>query len=193
MIQLTERLDELEESVKLSEGLKDTGYNVWYTDYVGDIVNWLVNKPICYRIIYYAPADIWAICNALNSFHAEMIQVLDDCGIIDIEADGYEDYDDAFSDEDNVESLMFTPAGEEDELTGRFSADFGYHVELISGTLAFEKPEDIYYGACNELLDKLVQRGAVKNPELHESVSAVTESLKELYYGCYYTDYEERY
>ena len=39
------------------------------TDYAGDIINFMVNKPKIYRITYYPRLDVYAICDGYNNSH----------------------------------------------------------------------------------------------------------------------------
>lgn len=185
--------DELEESVKLSEGLKNLYDNIWYTNYVGDICNWLVNKPKFYRVVYCTSSDIWCICDALYNTHSDMVAVLDEAGLISIDADGYDDYSDArFS--DSYIAFEFAPSGGEHELTGYYSRKYAQWLQLESGILATERP-DLDSPAYRDMFNKLSYMGAVVGREsVTESATDtgfnnLCEGLKEVTGGIWYSDY----
>lgn len=52
----------------IKERLEQTKYG-FVTDYVGDIINFLINKPKIYRISYYPQKDIYAICDGYDTIH----------------------------------------------------------------------------------------------------------------------------
>lgn len=47
---------------------------MFITEYAGDIVNLLVNKPKAYRFLYDAQADLYMICDAWDYIHIEMVE-----------------------------------------------------------------------------------------------------------------------
>lgn len=58
--------------------------DVFATDSVGDIVNWLINKPKPYRIVYDRCRDIWIIGDANKNTHRTMtIDLVDSDYILD--------------------------------------------------------------------------------------------------------------
>ena len=176
----------------INEGLKELDYGCYYTDYVGDIANWLVNKPKEYRMVYYAPDDVWGISDAMTGIHADVLISMIEGGIVDVTKDGYDDWDDAFNSGDCIR-FVFMPNGKEDEINWRYTKNI---VKLETGTLVPEHRDDIKYGGGKELYDKLVSMGAVKAPAVAESLR-IDEGLKRL--ECknprlagtqmYYTDY----
>ena len=185
--------DELEESVKLSEGLKNLYDNIWYTNYVGDICNWLVNKPKFYRVVYCTSSDIWCICDALHNTHSDMVAVLDEAGLISIDADGYDDYSDArFS--DSYIAFEFAPSGGEHELTGYYSRKYAQWLQLESGILATERP-DLDSPAYIDMFRKLSYMGAVVEKEsvtesaTNNGFNNLCEGLKEVTGNTWYSDY----
>lgn len=62
------------ESNCINERLQRLGNDMFITDYAGDIVNLLVNKPKAYRFLYDAQADLYMICDAWDYIHLEMIE-----------------------------------------------------------------------------------------------------------------------
>ena len=56
----------------IQEKLEEVSNNVFCTDYVGDITNWLLNKPKAYRMLYDTVADVWCIADALVVTHSDM-------------------------------------------------------------------------------------------------------------------------
>lgn len=62
------------ESNCINERLQRLGNDMFITDYAGDIVNLLVNKPKAYRFLYDAQADLYMICDAWDHIHLEMVE-----------------------------------------------------------------------------------------------------------------------
>ena len=56
----------------LTEKLENISEGCYATDYVGDVVNWILNKPKPYRILYDSHFDVWVICDALENTHRGM-------------------------------------------------------------------------------------------------------------------------
>lgn len=54
------------------ETLEEIASGTYCTDSVSDIVNWLLNKPKAYRILYDKFLDVWCIANALENTHKDM-------------------------------------------------------------------------------------------------------------------------
>lgn len=59
----------------MRERLERLGEDMFITDYAGDIVNLLVNKPQEYRFLYDAQADLYMICDAWDYIHLDMVAV----------------------------------------------------------------------------------------------------------------------
>ena len=59
--------------LRINERLQKLGSDMFITDYAGDIVNLLVNKPKAYRFLYDAQADLYMICDAYDYIHLEMV------------------------------------------------------------------------------------------------------------------------
>lgn len=67
--------------LQIAESLKKlNGGDILLTDYSGDIVNLLVNKPKSYRIIYNKHDDVYLICDAMEYIHEEMTEIAIDEG-----------------------------------------------------------------------------------------------------------------
>ena len=62
----------IKESDDLNESLEEIASGTYCTDYVGDIVNWLLNKPKPYRIVYDRYYDVWCIADAMQNTHKDM-------------------------------------------------------------------------------------------------------------------------
>lgn len=60
-------------NILLSERLNKIGSDIMITDYVGNIVDLLINKPQPYKIIYDAQADYWIIAPAFKYIHQVMM------------------------------------------------------------------------------------------------------------------------
>lgn len=60
------------EADDLNESLEEIASGTYCTDYVGDIVNWLLNKPKPYRIVYDRYYDVWCIADAMQNTHKDM-------------------------------------------------------------------------------------------------------------------------
>lgn len=60
--------------LKINERLQKLGSDMFITDYAGDIVNLLVNKPKAYRFLYDAQADLYMICDAWDYIHMDMVK-----------------------------------------------------------------------------------------------------------------------
>ena len=59
--------------LRILERLQKLGSDMFITDYAGDIVNLLKNKPKEYRFLYDAQADLYMICDAWDHIHSEMM------------------------------------------------------------------------------------------------------------------------
>ena len=71
---LTLYFNKQQKESSLCERLKELGGDMFYTDYAGDIVNLLVNKPRAYRFLYDAQADLYIICDAWDYTHLDMVE-----------------------------------------------------------------------------------------------------------------------
>jgi hypothetical protein len=73
---------QIKESNEINERLEQISNSTYCTDYVGDITNWILNKPKAYRIIYDSIFDVWCIADALENIHWLMIKDLFDSGYL---------------------------------------------------------------------------------------------------------------
>jgi hypothetical protein len=63
---------QIKESGDINESLEQIANETYCTDYVGDVVNWLLNKPMPYRIVYDSKYDIYCIADATKNTHKDM-------------------------------------------------------------------------------------------------------------------------
>lgn len=91
----------------IKEGLQKTEHkNLFITDYAGDIVNLLINKPMVYRIVYDPNYDIYAIGDGYQYLHGWLVRVLKDNGYSDIDVNStYDAMFVPYTDIDNVEEF----------------------------------------------------------------------------------------
>jgi hypothetical protein len=66
----------------ITEKLENISEGCYATDLVGDVVNWILNKPRPYRVLYDSKYDVWVICNALENTHRGMAEDLFDSGYL---------------------------------------------------------------------------------------------------------------
>jgi hypothetical protein len=59
--------------LRIRERLQKLSGDMFITDYAGDIVKLLVNKPKEYRFLYDKQADLYMICGAWDHIHSEMM------------------------------------------------------------------------------------------------------------------------
>lgn len=69
--------------LRIQEGLEEIANDVYCSDYVGDVTNWLLNKPKPYRILYDSQHDIWCVGNAVNVTHSDMAYELYKTGYVE--------------------------------------------------------------------------------------------------------------
>ena len=121
---LEQELYEKEESkkkLKIEEKFQKTNIrDCFVTDYVGDIVNWLLNKPRIYRITYDVNKDLYAICDGDKHIHAQNYRSLRTLGY--------------YSDEEpcetlNMEDFIFCPYEYADNVKNY--AVYGFETERV--------------------------------------------------------------
>lgn len=175
----------ISESVSLDERLEDIGNSTYCTDSAQDIANWIVNKPMPYRIIYDKKYDVWCIADAEVQTHKDMSIDLFDSGYLygvsrDLDADiermrkednlndGWTDaeaYSDYQFDHYNIKGLIFIPENMEYrdyEESGFYSAK----TELVNGTMFTTRHSEFSdSGIFKSLYLKLKIMGAIK-PEI---------------------------
>jgi hypothetical protein len=64
----------------INESLEQLEPDMFVTDYVGDIVNLLVNKPKQYRILWDFSTDVYAIGDANTYIHRDLLYAIKDAG-----------------------------------------------------------------------------------------------------------------
>lgn len=111
------------------------------TDYVGDVVNLLINKPKPYRLCYLEYDDVWLIADAMTYLHEEMIEKSVDEGWLPKTVEFMRMYNEDISDIDANRSvnLIFLT----DESMKQFgsytdpyaTAEFGYEYPITTGSL----------------------------------------------------------
>lgn len=175
----------ISESVSLDERLEDIGNSTYCTDSAQDIANWIVNKPMPYRVIYDKKYDVWCIADAEFQTHKDMSIDMFDSNYLygiakdldsDIELmrkednlnDGWTDaeaYSDYQFDHYNIKGLIFIPENMEYrdyEESGFYSAK----TELVNGTIFTTRHSEFSdSGIFKSLYLKLKIMGAIK-PEI---------------------------
>jgi hypothetical protein len=98
------------ENTEITERLEAVSGNTYCSESVGDITNWILNKPKPYRILYDSKFDVWCIADAINRTHWQMAEDLFDSNyllnvtrILDkwiSDARDEDDYDSEYSDKE---------------------------------------------------------------------------------------------
>ena len=175
----------ISERVLLDERLEDIGNSTYCTDSAQDIANWIVNKPMPYRVIYDKKYDVWCIADAEVQTHKDMSIDMFDSNYLygiakdldnDIELmrkednlnDGWTDaeaYSDYQFDHYNIKGLIFIPENmkyRDYEESGFYSAK----TELVNGTIFTTRHSEFSdSGIFKSLYLKLKIMGAIK-PEI---------------------------
>ena len=167
----------------LYEKLEKITDNCFCTDYVGDVMNLIINKPKPYRIFYDMKHDVYGICDAYKSIHftiaADMWntgwvqQFMSQNTIDEISKDttfgAYYDY--MFNIGENVNTI-FVP--NEDIKTKQSYKDIRYmnFVQLESGRLYME---DIYdfssNGDLKDMYNFAKRFGYITDDKYNKSIS----------------------
>lgn len=172
----------ISESVSLDERLEDIGNSTYCTDSAQDIANWIVNKPMPYRVIYDKKYDVWCIADAEVQTHKDMSIDMFDSNYLygiakDLDSDiemmrkednlnsGWTDaeaYSDYQFDHYNIKGLIFIPENMEYrdyEESGFYSAK----TELVNGTIFTTRASEFSdSGIFKSLYLKLKIMGAIK-------------------------------
>lgn len=166
----------------LNENLEEIAGGTYCTDYVGDIVNWLLNKPKPYRILYDKKYDVWCIADAMQSTHKDMSIDMFDSDYLygvandldgDIQKfreegnfnDGYTDaevYSEWLFDNRLMKGCFFIPNNmnyRDYEESGFYSVNIPITTGNIFVTRASEFSPD---GIFKDLYNKLNMRGAIR-------------------------------
>jgi hypothetical protein len=72
----------IKESLSMREKFEQFETGVYFTDFVGDIVNLMLNKPKIYRIVYDSQFDTYAMCDAKIYIHDNLAELLFDSGFV---------------------------------------------------------------------------------------------------------------
>ena len=144
----------IRESVSLDERLEEIGYSTYMTDLTSDIVNWLLNKPKPYRVLYDSMYDVWSIADATATTHKDMsIDMFDSNYLYNISRDldsdievmrndgnfnsGYTDaevYSDYLFDNGYLTGLIFIPSGD-DYFKYEDTGFYPNKTEITTGTI----------------------------------------------------------
>lgn len=144
----------IRESVSLDERLEEIGYSTYMTDLTSDIVNWLLNKPKPYRVLYDSMYDVWSIADATATTHKDMsIDMFDSNYLYNIARDldsdievmrndgnfnsGYTDaevYSDYLFDNGYLTGLIFIPSGD-DYFKYEDTGFYPNKTEITTGTI----------------------------------------------------------
>ena len=166
----------------LNESLEEIASGTYCTDYVGDIVNWLLNKPKPYRILYDKKYDVWCIADAMQNTHKDMSIDLFDSDYLygvtdDLDGDikrfreegnfndGYTDaevYSEWLFDNRLMKGCFFIPKNmnyRDYEESGFYSVNIPITTGDIFVTRASEfSPSGIF----SDMYNKLLMRGAIR-------------------------------
>lgn len=182
----------INEGVILDERLEEISTATYATDSVGDIVNWLLNKPKPYRILYDREYDVWVIADAMSNTHKDMSIDLFDSDYLygvakDLDGDislaredgkfnsGYTDaevYSNYWFHNYQLKGLFFIPKNmqyRDYEESGFYS----HEVPITTGSLFVQRPSEFSeHGIFKDLYNKLDRLNALKS------------SLKSIYLDC---------
>ena len=182
----------ISEKVSLDERLEEIASGTYATDSVSDIVNWILNKPKPYRILYDAKYDVWCIADAMSQTHKDMSIDLFDSDYLygvakDLDGDiatmrklgdfnsGYTDaevYSDFGFDKYNLKGLFFIP----NDMNYRDYEESGFYsheVPITTGTIFVSNPYEFSEnGIFKDLYKKL------------DRMDALTKSLRAIYAEC---------
>jgi hypothetical protein len=149
--------------------------DVLLTDYAGDIVNLLVNKPKPYRIVYNDIDDVYLIADAHDYLHLDMIQIALDEGYTPKSAEFMKKYGESaeYFDSNRTVNLVFLPT----ENIGSFgdypdiyyTMEFGYEFPITTGSV-FTKDKftkNYFKKSAPELYSKL-QKYAIDENRIFE-------------------------
>ena len=169
--------------LELKERLEVLDNGMIVTDYAGDIVKLLINKPKNYRITYDNNIDLWTIVDSMKMEHREMAEYVAKSGFVDLspdkkyhgwslkeirsEFDYDSDYDDceAYADfwfgQRYIVGCIFVPdnADFNDKYAGMF---YSYDLKIPTGTIySREKGDMTDYGIFRDLYKVLERRDLI--------------------------------
>lgn len=159
--------------LQIRESFKKLDINFLITDYVGDVVNLLVNKPKPYRITYIKYDDLYIIADAEKFVHYDMTDKAIELGYLPKSKEfmsrcnmDLEEFDSYYTD-----NLIFLTDA---DLTnfGSYSdiyatTEFGYEYPITTGSLFTKSKYSKNYLkiAVPDLYDKL-QKYAIEQPRI---------------------------
>lgn len=161
----------------IKERLEEIAPNIYFSDYVGDIVNWLINKPNNYRIGVDLCHDIFSIADAYSADHREMFIQLYKNGAVRLSDDEMQEFiqmgfgrDFGFQPGDYffggldlgyIGTAVFIPTNSsyEDKAVSRV---YKYEVPISTGSLFFNN-ERSFNTKFKSLADKLKAIGELKD------------------------------
>ena len=164
--------------LRIKEGLEILENGITVTDYVGDIVNFLVNRPKNYRVVYDSNIDLWAIIDSTKMTHAMIVEYLAKSGFVDFrkfnideiieEDEDYEDYEDYeiycdyyYGLKRLVAGLIFVPNNS--TFTDTYAGEmYEYPTHIKTGTIYTNERYDMRT-IFNELYSKLEQRDLLEH------------------------------
>lgn len=171
----------IKESVDLTEGLDEIADGTYCTDYVGDVANWILNKPKPYRVLYDKKFDIWCIADAMKNTHKDMSIDMFDSGYVEevgknvdkyinfarndgnfnsgwTDAEVYCDYE---FDHGYLVGMFFIPNGDKYSKYEE-SGFYSEQTPIESGTIFTRSSDDFTdYGIFKDLFVKLRRLGAL--------------------------------
>jgi hypothetical protein len=170
----------IKESVDLNEGLDEVADGTYCTDYVGDVANWILNKPKPYRVLYDKKFDIWCIADAMKNTHKDMsIDMYDDGYVEKVGknvdkyinfARNYGDFSSGWTDAEvycdygfdhgYLVGMFFIPSGDKYSKYEE-SGFYSKQTPIKSGTIFTRSSDDFTeYGIFKDLFVKLGRMGA---------------------------------
>ena len=117
------------------------GGNILLSDYVGDIVNLLTNKPKPYRIVYNEYDDVYLIADAQSYIHEDMTEIALDEGYLPNSKEFMQKYHEDIDDFDAYRTVNLIFLRDKDlsdfgSYTDKYAtAEFGYEYPITTGSL----------------------------------------------------------
>ena len=174
--------DSMSESLMLTERLDEIAPECYCTDYVGDVVNWFINKPKPYRFVYDDEHGIWCVADANTWLHDDMAEEMIGSGYIQLTEQEITTINDWFSRKYNTAKYnppfkvkaqmygygpagdwfaggMFVPNGSDYEDEGTFT--YTEIVPIESGLILLLHQDELSgYGVFRDLYYNLKNRNA---------------------------------
>lgn len=160
----------------LVERLEDIGYGIECTDYVGDVVNILINRPRLYRIVYDSKNDVYGISDPYYNSHNITIERMFEQGYVQqyipneyldkikhhpkVPGGEFMDpirYRRTLFDDSALHYCVFIPK-DVDTNINRFDSWYECPIRIKSGTLYFHDKNELSNSGCfKDLFRKLSQ------------------------------------